>query len=260
MERNEYEVLAAVEETHWWHSGMRAITAAILNPLYGTRSDLRILDAGCGTGGNARFLRRYGTVFGMDLAPEAVELSTPHVRGHLARGSVLSLPFASNSFDLVTSFDVLYHRNVPDETPALHEIRRVLGPGGRLLVRLPAYEFLRSNHDRAVHTRRRYNVSTTQAMLTAAGFIVERCTYINTLLFPAALAQRMLERSFDSLEQQQSDLALPPQPVNDMLFWPMGIEATWLSLHGSFPFGLSVLCLAHSAKYEHVRGERKTGA
>ena len=248
MERAEYEVMAAVEDRHWWYGGMRAIAAAQLDTAYAGRNDLRILDAGCGTGGNAIFLRRYGVVVGMDLAPEAIKLGRERIGGGLVRGSVLDLPFMDGSFDLVTSFDVLYHRGVPDEVAALREVARVLRSGGRLLIRLPAYEFLRSKHDRAVHTRRRYTAGQVRALLAAGGFTTERCSYINSLLFPLPLAQRLLERAFPALEQADSDLALPPSLINEVLRWPLVTEAAWLSHGGRFPVGLSVLCLARVEK------------
>lgn len=240
--------MAAVEDRHWWYGGMRAISAALLDEVYAGKRGLRILDAGCGTGGNARFLRRYGTVAGIDLAAPALELGGPRLPGVLAQASVLELPFKSASFDLVTSFDVLYHRAVPDEQRALREVRRVLKPGGRLLIRLPAYEFLRSKHDRAVHTRRRYTLATARAMIEAGGLVVERGTYINSLLFPLPLAQRLFERALPALERGDSDLALPAAPVNEALRWPLAAEAAWLARGGSFPLGLSILIRAQSAK------------
>lgn len=252
MERSEYEVLPAIEPRHWWHGGMRALVAAFLDPLYRDRHDLRILDAGCGTGGNMHFLRRYGQVWGLDYADIALELAAHTLAGRLARGSVMALPYADASFDLVTSFDVLYHRGVPDEAPALHEMRRVLAPGGRVLLRLPAYEFLRSKHDRAVHTRRRYTVREVLQLVAAAGFVPERWSYGNTLLFPLAVAQRLSEKALPALERDESDLALPSPPVNRALRVPFALEAGWLAAGGRMPYGLSILCLAHSNKYEVV--------
>jgi SAM-dependent methyltransferase len=252
MEQREYEVLAATETYHWWHGGMRALVAAFLDPLYRARHDLHILDAGSGTGGTMRFLQRYanqgGLVVGVDLAAVALRLSPPTLHGRLARGSVLTLPFAADAFDLVTSFDVLYHRGVPDESAALRDVRRVLRPGGRLLLRLPAYEFLRSKHDRSVHTRRRYTAGSVRRLLIEAGFVVERLSYVNTLLFPIPLAQRLLERLLPALEQADSDMAPPAPLLNHALRVPFALEARWLRARGSLPLGLSVLCLAHSGK------------
>jgi hypothetical protein len=131
-------------------------------------------------------------------------------------------------------------------------VRRVLANGGRLLLRLPAYEWLRSKHDRAVHTRRRYTTAQVRALVTAAGFLVEHCTYVNTLLFPLALAQRVAERIVPALERQESDLTPPAPPINTALRLPFMLEAAWLRARGTLPYGLSILCLAHSNKLEQV--------
>ncbi|NJL04278.1 MAG: class I SAM-dependent methyltransferase [Chloroflexaceae bacterium] len=256
MERSEYEVLAKTEHRHWWHGGRRALTRAMLEPLYQHRRDLAILDAGCGTGGNLHFLHRYtdqgGRLVGLDRERLALELAQPPHMGALLQGSVLALPFADHSFDLVTSFDVLYHRGVPDEVAALCEARRVLRHGGRILLRLPAYDGLRGKHDLAVHTRRRYRATDVQQMLAAAGFIVERWSYANTLLFPFALLQRTLEARPSEPPPATSDLTLPAAPINAALRVPFALEAVWLELGQGLPYGLSVLCLAHSGKLEEV--------
>ncbi|MCU0493049.1 MAG: methyltransferase domain-containing protein [Chloroflexaceae bacterium] len=257
MERGEYQTMAAVELNHWWYGGMRAINAALLDSCYAGRRDLNILDAGCGTGGDGLFLRRYGTVVGMDLAAEAAELGWPRLPGRFSRGSVLALPFADNSFDLVTSFDVLYHRGVPDEGLALREVRRVLKPGGRLLIRLPAYNFLYSRHDAQVHTRRRYNASSAHQLLREAGFYPERWSYVLSLLFPLPLAQRLLERMRPAPSEPESAMGLPPKPLNQALRWPFALEAAWIGMGGRFPFGLSIVTLAHSGKHAVVHGSNQ---
>ncbi len=244
MERIEYEVMAAVERDHWWYGGMRAIAAALLDEAYAGREDLAILDAGCGTGGNGLFLRRYGRVSGIDISPDALALAGPRMPGALGRASVLALPFAGGSFDLVTSFEVLYHRAVPDETIALDEVRRVLRPGGRLLLRLPALEALRGNHDTSVHGRRRYTVADVGGLLARSGFTVERISYVNALLLPLAFAQRRLERQSHAAARDVSDLAPPSPLLNELLRWPMAAEAAWLARGGSFPAGVSAIALA----------------
>src|SRR5215212_5698336 len=244
MERAEYLMMAAVEGNHWWYGGMRAITASMLDSAYAGRRDLHVLDAGCGSGGNLRFLRRYGTVAGIDLAAEALSLGRLNTLSALARASVLALPFADASFDLVTSFEVLYHRAVPDERAALREAWRVLRPGGRLLLRLPAYQFLLRRHDREVHTRRRYTAGPVRALLRDSGFAVERCSYINTVLFPLAVAQQLAERALPTFAPHGSNLLPPSAALNEALRWPLAAEAAWIARGRSFPFGLSILCLA----------------
>lgn len=243
MEKNEYTTMAAVELQHWWYGGMRAINAAMLDRVFGGRRDLRILDAGCGTGGDALFLRRYGTVVGLDLATAALALARGRIPGWLARGSVLQLPFADHSFDLVTSFDVLYHRAVIDERQALAEMRRVLRRDGRLLIRLPAYEWLRSRHDRQVHTRHRYTAGEVARLLRENGFTVEQLTYALTLLFPISAAVRLLERVLPE-PQTASAMELPSRPVNAALRLPMMLEAAYIGRGGKWPFGLSIVALA----------------
>lgn len=244
MEQIEYEIMATVEGAHWWYRGMRAISAAWLDLVYGQRRDLRVLDTGCGTGGNGEFLQRYGSVAGLDLSALALQFGQRRLPGRLARGSVVTLPFADAAFDLVTSFDVLYHRSVIDEGASLAETMRVLRPGGRFLVRLPAYRWLSSKHDRSVHGRHRYTAAETRMLLTQAGFVIERLSYINSLLFPIVVLQRLSERVLPQLEQSGSDLELPSPLINHALQAAMYTEAAWLRSAGRFPFGLSVLALA----------------
>lgn len=237
-------MMAAVEGYHWWYGGMRAITASMLDRAYAGRCNLHVLDAGCGSGGNLRFLRRYGSVTGIDLAAEALSLGRLNTQSELARASVLALPFADACFDLVTSFEVLYHRAVPDERAALREAWRVLRPGGRLLLRLPAYQFLLRRHDREVHTRRRYTAGAVRALLRDSGFTIERCSYINTVLFPLAVAQQLAERALPRFAPHGSNLLPPSAALNEALRWPLAAEAAWIARGQSFPFGLSILCMA----------------
>lgn len=243
MELYEYEVMAAVEGAHWWYRGMRALSAAWLSQVYGDWNDLRILDAGCGTGGNGEFLGRYGQVVGIDLVALAVQLGQRRLPGNVVRGSVLDLPFASATFDLVTSFDVLYHRAVIDEQAALREMIRVLKPGGRLLIRLPAYKWLTSEHDRSVHGRHRYTAPETRRLLQHAGFEIEQLSYINSLLLPIPVLQRLAERIAPGAEPLNSQLELPHPALNTALSMALLAEAAWLRGGGTFPAGLSILAL-----------------
>jgi len=238
MNAAEYAVMFQVEDTHWWYVGMRRLSGVILG-----RPGLpgRVLDAGCGTGGNLAFLGQYGPVTGLDYSPLALEFSRRRPGARLINGSILSLPFAAESFDLVTSFDVIYHRAVPDDQQAVSEVARVLRPGGRLLLRVPAYDWLRGRHDEAVHTRRRYTARDLRQLLVNAGLHPRRLTYANTLLFPLALVKRLLEPR--GTAQTASDVGPVPAPLNLAFGLCLALEATWLRW-GNLPFGLSVFALA----------------
>src|SRR5919202_2783778 len=187
MEREQYAIMARREERHWRYAGMRRVALATLHASLDGRGGLRILDAGCGTGGTTVQLRRFGDVVGIDLAWEALlPAAARGLERRLARASIERLPFADASFDAATSFEVVYHIGVSSDLDALRELRRVLKPGGYLLLRLPAHDWLRGAHDRLVHTRHRYSRPELASKLTAAGFQVKLLSWANVVLYPAA--------------------------------------------------------------------------
>lgn len=227
------------EEAHWWYAGMRSISFGFLNSRATLGETGRLLDAGCGTGNNLVHLGQRGHAFGLDLSEEALRFC--RTRGVVvARGSVLSLPFRDDAFDLVTSFDVLYHRWVADDRAAVVELARVLRPGGLLLLRLPALEWLRRAHDEAVHTRHRYTRGEVRALLAAAGLELVCDTYCNTLLLPVVALRGLADAFFGP---QDSDLAPVPRPLAAFFAACLGIES-WLVRHVSLPLGASVVTLA----------------
>jgi len=246
MEKEQYDLMFAQEERHWWYVGMRRISRALLErypPLTerpGGRP-LDILDAGCGSGGMTRYLGSLGRVSGIDLAPEALTLAKQRGLPRLARASVGAIPFRDGSFDVVTSFDVLYHLNVNDDRAAISEIHRVLRPGGIALIRLPAFDWIRGAHDEVVHTRHRYTRDELSGKLEDAGFRLEHATYANFLLFPMAPAKRYLERRQGSREA--TDLWRPPGPINRLLADLLSLEALPARQLG-LPWGLSVFAVA----------------
>ncbi len=134
MEPEQYALMARVERDHWWYVGMRRLVAALLADLPPADEPRRILDAGCGTGGNSAHLRAYGRVTGVDFSADALRFAAERPGLRLARASVESLPFADASFDLVLSNDVLCHLGVADDAVAACEFARVLRPGGVLLI------------------------------------------------------------------------------------------------------------------------------
>jgi SAM-dependent methyltransferase len=235
----EYERMFAAEESQWWYAGMRALSLALIEAT-SLRAGARILDAGCGTGNNLIHLGRFGSPVGIDLAEEALVFC----RGRgvsVARAGLLQLPFADQSFDLVTSFDVIYHRWVSDDRAAVAEMARVLKPGGRLLVRVPALKLLWGAHDEAVHSRHRYTRGELVALLEAAGLECVRATYANSLLFPVLLVRRTLDRLSG---RHGSDVGFLPAPLEAVFLGLMRLEAALVRRGVALPIGGSVVALA----------------
>ncbi len=239
MDPREYELMYAVEDRHWWYRGMAAITCAFLDRWYKKNGPIRILDAGCGTGAAmTTYLARYGTVWGMDLAVEALRFCRRRGAARLARATVTRLPYQGGTFNLVTSFDVLYEQAVPSDMDALREFHRVLARGGRLLLRLPAFAWMRRAHDQVVHTRHRYTRGEVEFLLRESGFRIEHVTYANAALLPAAMLKVFGERLFPPA-RAQSDLALRVGAFNGLLARVLAAEAPWMTRFG-MPFGLSI--------------------
>jgi SAM-dependent methyltransferase len=229
------------EQSHWWYQGMTAITRSILEIFYAPGSDLRILDAGCGTGAGIFFLSQYGSVTGLDVSPHALRYCVERGCTEIARASVMALPFQAESFDLVTSFDILYFEGVHDEA-ALHETARILRPGGRLLLRVPAFDWLRGAHDARVSTAHRYTSKELSDKLAKGGFEVEFMSYANTILFPLALLKRFSER-WRAISQQDSDIALDVGAFSGLLRSCLALESKLIRFW-RLPFGLSVVAMA----------------
>lgn len=248
MNHEEYARMFAVEQDHFWYRGMRAVCDSLLGPVAAQAPALRILDAGCGTGGNALWLARRGAVTACDFSPEALRFCRQRGLPRLLRASVCALPCADASFDLVTSFEVLEHRAVEREAEAVAELYRVLVPGGRLLLRLPAFRFLLGPHDDATHGLRRYRLAEVVSLLEGAGFVVRHATYANALLWPVAVAWRLWRR----LGHRQAPAGMPaaasdvrplPRLADSLLGFALAAEAH-LVPRFRLPVGLSVLALA----------------
>jgi SAM-dependent methyltransferase len=235
----EYGRMYEAEERQWWYAGMRAISFSLLRPELSGAGRLRILDAGCGTGNNLRHLESFGPALGVDLSAEA--LAFCRTRGvKVARAELGSLPFPDGAFDCVTSFDVIYHAWVTDDRAAVQEMARVLRPGGRLLLRVPALKMLWGAHDRAVHSRHRYTRGEVRDLLQCEGLEVVRLTYGNSLLLPLLAVRRGLDRLTG---REGSDVGFLPAPLEWAFRSLLELEAR-LVRTVSLPLGASVFALA----------------
>ena len=239
MERHEYDTMALVERNHWWYVGMRRIAATLISRIPTPRL---IIDAGCGTGGNLRWLAQYGTAIGFDMSTDA--LAYAHASGdQVIQGSIDAIPVASASADLVTSFDVIYHRAVRDDAAAVRECARIIRPGGYFLLRVPAIDWLRGHHDARVHAARRYTHTQVTQLCVQAGLEIKVLSYANTVLFPVALLQRMREHGSGQLDAK-SDLTTPSPLVDFIGRVALTVESWLLSIGVRMPYGVSLVCLA----------------
>jgi ubiquinone/menaquinone biosynthesis C-methylase UbiE len=242
MQQDEYARMYALENSFWWYVGLRKLLEQhLMQYAQSASTALRILDAGCGTGANLQMLSRYGLPCGIDLSPAALEFSRKRNLQNLCAGSMMSLPYRDNTFDVVLSADVLYHQWIDDDVAALHELRRITKSNGLLLLHVAALEMLRGSHDRVVLTRKRYRLGEVARLLNDTGFRVESSTYRNSILFPALLMKRL----FESRRAASSDLAMPSPVVNSLLTQVMIAENALLR-YVPFPFGSSIFAVARA--------------
>ena len=229
-----------VEDRHWWYRGRRRVLERTI-ACAGLPTPARVLDAGCGSGRNMLELARYGEVSGVELSETSVALARKRGVGEVVEGSVLEMPFAADSFDLAVCLDVIEH--LQDDRGALRELRRVLAPGGALLVTVPAYRWLWSGHDEINHHHRRYNRRTLLAAAREAGWSCEFATYFNSLLLPVAIVLRALDRVNPRTTESSLDLWVPPAPLNWLLQQPLNLEAAAIGRGRPIPAGLSLLAV-----------------
>ncbi len=236
---------ARAEARHFWFRGFRAFVTPLLEVAAADRTQARVLDCGCGTGANLELLDRFGRAYGFDLTEIGLRIGRDAGRTRLARASVTAVPFPTSSFDIVTSFDVLYSLPDSEEKTAIAEMYRLLKPGGYALVNVAAMPMLRGDHSVLSREVRRYSRGELRVRMEQAGFVIRSLTYtIATLVPPLALA-RLLQRRRGLRRESEADaeIAVPPAPINAILTGVMRLEAMWLR-HFDAPFGSSLLCLA----------------
>jgi SAM-dependent methyltransferase len=237
----EYKKMYDLEDTHWWYVALHRL---VLDTVRQRGYPLRILDAGCGTGGLCRVLAGSGSVQGCDAALLALYFCAK--RGVRAiRSDLNTAVLEPEGYDVITSLDVLYHRNIKNAETVVRKMYSALKPGGTLILQVPAYAWMRSSHDDAVHTGRRYTRKQVEHMMRSSGFSIEKATYRVTLLFiPIALTRlaRKLVRA-GRIGAAASDVKRQPPVFNAMLSAIMYAENSLLK-YCSLPFGASVFAVA----------------
>jgi SAM-dependent methyltransferase len=251
MKEQEYDWMARLEQDFWWYRGMRKIVLALSRdiPASGLR---RCFDAGCGTGFNLCWFPAWlagGWFAGLDLSLKALGWCRSRGLKELVHGNISQLPIRTGSLDLVTGFDILQH--LPTLTHverAVNEFYRVLQPGGWLILRVPAYDCLKSRHDEAVQTNNRFTAPYIGRLARRSGFEVQRMTYVNTILLPLAAIMRLIEQ----VRPGEAISGVRPVPLwMDRFFYSCLAGEAWFLRRTviSLPFGLSIMCIARKPYY-----------
>ncbi len=246
MEQREYAVMYETEEEHWWFKGKRRIVFSQLDKYLGGRRNLRILDIGCGTGIMMKNFQKYGEVNGIDI--ETTALNFCHKRGltNLVQTELEKLPFKKNNFDIVSAFDVLYHKGIKNDVKALKEIFRVLKPHGILILTDSADMKLWSRHDMAAHARERYTISTLSSRINASGFKILKMSYFNTILYPLVFIVRRIDNAFNKNKPVKSNIEKTNPMLNFILYQILSFESRLLKFL-DLPFGVSIFVIAKKA-------------
>jgi ubiquinone/menaquinone biosynthesis C-methylase UbiE len=237
------ELTARAEASHFWFRGFRRFVAPVLADIAAGRSGLRIVDCGAGTGHNLALLAPHGRVFAFDITPGGLTRARASGRP-LVRADITRIPFRSDAFDLATSFDVL--QCVRDDHLAVREMARIVRPGGTVLLTLAALEVLRGDHAEVWNEVHRYTAATATALVVRAGLEPVRVSYLFASLFPLMLGARVLQRltrRFREEPRADSDIGVPPAPVNAALTAAVRVEAA-LQRRVAMPVGSSLLVVA----------------
>lgn len=239
MKAAEYKRMAELEDYYWWHTGRKSIISRQLKR-FGLPKTARILNVGSGTGGLTPVLAQYGRVSNVDVSPHAVKHTKAKGYGETRLFDGLKLPFNGPIFDVVVATDVLEH--IADDGAALQDWARVLKPGGRVILTVPAYQWLWSSHDESLKHHRRYSASEVHRKLNAAGLAVDKRTYVIVFSFPLIVGFRLLQGLNPLKKTTQTSYVILPEPVNRLFQIILQIEARALEII-SFPFGTSVLAV-----------------
>lgn len=244
MDLKEYKNIYKNEETHFYYVATHKLIINLIDKYLVTaknQNTMVILDAGCGTGLLAKKLEKFGKVIGVDFSKEAIKFAKKR-NVKTIYSSVDKMPFKNNTFDIITSVDVIYHEWVHNDQHALNEMFRILKPNGLLVLKVPAIKWLKLTHDKFVFTKRRYDKNGLKKIILNAGFKIEKLSYINfSLLIPATL--KYFFEKIGGKDEPRSNVSKIPSAVNALIKLILGVEYN-LVLLKDLPIGLGLVVVA----------------
>ena len=239
MERAAYREMADLDQRHWWYRARRAILAELIRREAMPPSDGRILEIGCGTGHNLDMLGKFGRVEAIELDDESRGLAEQRLGRSIMVARLPELEgVADGSYDLIAALDVIEH--IDDDAAALSAIAPKLKPGGKFIMTVPAHPWMWSAHDTVNHHKRRYSKRALRTLIQGSPLLLEKVGYFNSLLFPLAVADRLVSKMRG---KDEAEVKLPSRPLN------AGLEAVFAAerhLVGRLPLppGLSLFAVA----------------
>jgi SAM-dependent methyltransferase len=250
MESSLYPQMAALEKKHWWFSARRTIVDYFLSKL-NLPTDTKILEAGCGTGGNLSLLAQYGQVFAIESNEMAREFASQNPDAEVKAGMLPNdIPFQNEKFDLIVLLDVLEH--LEEDARSLQALSGRVKAGGYLVVTVPALPLLWSQHDDKHHHYRRYVKTGLRQLVENADFKIIKLSYFNFFLFPMVLLTRLLQRAS---KKAQDDLSLPSPWFNWLLKKIFASERYLINIL-SLPIGVSLILIAQTHPSPSQEGNR----
>ena len=239
MERIVYDQMAELDDRHWWYRGRREVLAALIRRIVRPPQDAEILEIGCGTGHNFPMLGAFGHVDALELDDQM----RAYAERRLGR-NVMSAPLPElagvpdRGYDLIGAFDVIEH--IDDDRPAIAAIATKLKPGGKFVMTVPAHQWMWSTHDVVNHHKRRYSKRSLRDLIEGSPLRLEALGYFNSLLFPAAVAERVASKARG---KDEASLSLPPAPLNAVLERTFAAERHLIG-RVPLPPGLSLYAVA----------------
>jgi SAM-dependent methyltransferase len=238
MDRAVFDRMAEQDQVHWWYVARRKILAALIAREADLPKDARILEIGCGTGHNFEMLKGFGRLDALEVDAEARALACRRLGHEVGDAPLPDLPGVPDGrYDLVALLDVLEH--VDNRTESLRSIAGKLAPNGKILITVPAYQWMWSAHDRAHHHKLRYSKKGLRRDAEAAGLRVRKLGFFNSLLFPVAAAVRILG---NLAGKTSSDDQVPSRPLNAMFEKIFALERHVIG-RMPFPAGVSLFAL-----------------
>lgn len=239
MQKIEYDRMAEREKNYWWHLGRYAIIEKYMKLATGKNKKGKILNVGAGTGGTIPHLEKFGDLRNVDISSDAIKyLKKNGYKADKANGT--KLPYKNGEFSVVCAFDILEH--VENDVDALKEWARVLKPGGKIVLTVPAYQWLWSEHDVSLHHFRRHTKKSISDKAKAAGLKPKKLSYAIVFSLPLIVSFRFLNKLLGRKVDSETSYVNVPQSVNRLFTNLLRLEAKG---HGriSYPAGTSVVAV-----------------